>query len=99
MPAKATISFASSAVADLEDIQAYYNNEKVPHVGKRLTSEVIAQIERLADHPMSGRVVPEFNVEHLREIILPPFRIVYRYDKKRVRIVRIWRSERQLKMP
>ncbi len=99
MPVKAKISFALSAVTDLEDIQAYYNNENVTHVGKRLADEVIAQIERLADHPLSGRIVPEFNVEHLREIIHPPFRIVYRYDKSHVRIVRIWRSERLLKMP
>jgi len=99
MPAKVTISFALSAVTDIEDIQEYYNNESVPDVRKRLTAEIIAQIERLADHPQSGRIVPEFNVEHLREIIHPPFRIVYRYDKKRVRIVRIWRSERDLKLP
>ena len=99
MPTKATISFALSAVTDLEDIQAYYNSEGVPDAGKRLAGEIITQIERLTDHPLSGRIVPEFNVENLREIIHPPFRIVYRYDKKRVRIVRIWRSERQLKMP
>ena len=99
MPAKVTISFASSAVTDLEGIQEYYNNERVPDIGKRLTGEIIAQIERLADYPLSGRIVPEFNVEHLREIIHPPFRIVYRYSKKRVRIVRIWRSERHLKKP
>ena len=98
MPVKAKNSFALSDVTDLEDIQSYYNKENVTHVGKRLASEVIAQIERLADHPLSGRIVPEFNVEHLREIIHPPFRIVYRYNKKRVRIVRIWRSERHLKI-
>ena len=69
MPAKATISFALSAVTDLEDIQAYYKKENAPHAGKQLASEVIAQIERLTDHPQSGRSVPEFNVEHLREII------------------------------
>jgi hypothetical protein len=46
-----------------------------------------------------GRVVPEFAVEHLREIVSPPFRIVYRHDKQKVRIVRVWRSERLLKMP
>lgn len=99
MSAKVKISFALSAVTDLEDIQIYYNNDNVPNTGKRLISEVIEQIERLIDHPLSGRIVPEFNVENLREIIHPPFRIVYRYDKKRVRIVRIWRSERLLKLP
>ncbi len=99
MPGKVSISFASSAVTDLEDLQAYYNSEDAPDAGKRPAGDIIIQIERLADHPLSGRIVPEFNVEHLREIILPPFRIVYRYDKKKVRIIRIWRSERQLKMP
>jgi addiction module RelE/StbE family toxin len=99
MPVRVKILFALSAVTDLEDIQNYYNNEHVPDVGKRLTGEIIAQIERLTDHPLSGRIVPEFNLENLREIIHPPFRIVYRYDKKKVRIVRIWRSERHLKLP
>ena len=80
-------------------MQAYYLGEGVPDVGRRLTAEIVAKIERLASHPLSGRVVPEFNVEHLREIISPPFRIVYRHDKNKVRIVRVWRSERLLKLP
>ena len=96
---RATITFAASAIKDLEDVQAYYLGEGVPDVGKRLIAEIVAKIERLGSHPQSGRVVPEFNVEHLREIISPPFRIVYRHDKNKVRIVRVWRSERLLKLP
>ena len=61
-----------------------------------MLAEVVSQIERLADFPGSGRIVPEFGVAHLREIIHPPFRIVYRLEDTRVRVVRIWRSERQL---
>ena len=78
MPHKLPISFASSAVSDLKEIQAYSHNENVPDVGKKLISDIIITIERLADFPLSGRIVPEFNIEHLREIILPPLRIVYR---------------------
>jgi len=43
--------------------------------------------------------VPEFERPRLREIVHPPFRIVYREDPKHVRIVRIWRSERLLAFP
>ena len=96
---KSSITFAVSAIKDLEDLQAYYSGEGVPDVGKRLAAEIVSKIERLGAHPLSGRVVPEFNVEHLREIISPPFRIVYRHDKNKVRIVRIWRSEMLLRMP
>jgi toxin ParE1/3/4 len=99
MAEKTVITFAASAIKDIEDLQAYYLSEGVPETGKRLTTEILARIERLSSHPLSGRVVPEFHVEHLREIIYPPFRIVYRHDKNKVRIVRIWRSERLLKMP
>jgi plasmid stabilization system protein ParE len=99
MAESARITFAASAIKDLEDLQAYYSAEGAPDVGKRLVAEIIVKIERLALHPLSGRVVPEFNVEQLREIIYPPFRIVYRHDKNKVRVVRVWRSERLLKMP
>ena len=80
-------------------MQAYYSGEGMPDAGKRLVAEIMSKIERLGVHPRSGRVVPEFNVEHLRDIISPPFRIVYRHDKNKVRIVRIWRSERFLILP
>lgn len=99
MALRSTIEFAESAVADLEDIIAWYTDQRVPEVGKRLVGEVVARVERLADFPESGRIVPEFELANLREIIQPPFRIVYRVDPGRIRIVRVWRSERLLTVP
>jgi len=99
MPRKYTITFAASAVNDLEEIREWYAEQQVPDVGKRLLEEIVSQVERLTDFPETGRIVPEFRVAHLREIIYPPFRIVYRLGENRVRIVRVWRSERLLKMP
>jgi len=71
----------------------------VPEVGVRLVEEVFQRVEALADHPDMGRVVPEFDQPILRELIHPPFRIVYRRNPERVRIVRVWRSERLLHLP
>jgi len=99
MPRKHGITFTVSAVKDLEDIRQWYVDQHVPDVGEGLLREVVDQVERLVDFPQSGRIVPEFGVTQLREIIHPPFRIVYRLDDDRVRIVRVWRSERQLKVP
>jgi plasmid stabilization system protein ParE len=96
---KRRVTFAASAVQDIEGIRAWYARLQVPDVGERLLREVVSCVERLADFPESGRVVPEFRVAQLREVIHPPFRIVYRLDKDRVRVVRVWRSERLLKMP
>jgi len=96
VPARARIGFAPSAVADLEAIRAWYASQQAPEVGERLLREIVAHVEQLADFPESGRVVPEFGLVQLREVIHPPFRIVYRFDRNRVRVVRIWRSERLL---
>ncbi|MBN2398485.1 MAG: type II toxin-antitoxin system RelE/ParE family toxin [Deltaproteobacteria bacterium] len=99
MPQKRAVTFAESAVKDLEEIRDWYIDQGAPDAGEKLVGEIIAQVERLADFPESGRIVPEFEIVPLREIIFPPFRIVYRLDKNRVRIVRVWRSERLLKIP
>ncbi len=98
MPA-ITIRFAESAVADLEEIKRWYAEQDVPDVGDRLISEIFERVETLRDHPDIGRVVPEFDQPFLRELIHPPFRIVYRREPKHVRIVRVWRSERLLQLP
>jgi len=87
--AKVSITFADSAVNDLQDILTYYEEQSVPDIGKRLVAEIIDDIELLKEQPDMGRMVPEFELEFLRELIRPPFRIVYRRDKKRVRIIRV----------
>jgi plasmid stabilization system protein ParE len=99
MAGKWPVTFSASAVADLDDIIRYYAGEHSPETGTRLAADIIAQAERLANFPESGRIVPEFAMEYLREIIYPPFRIVYRFDRKRLGVIRIWRSERMMKLP
>ena len=99
MKRKKTITFTISAVNDLDDMRAWYAEQQVPAVGDKLLREIVSQVERLGAFPESGRVVPEFGLANLREIIFPPFRIIYRLDESKVRVVRVWRSERLLKMP
>ncbi|MDT8388097.1 MAG: type II toxin-antitoxin system RelE/ParE family toxin [Thiogranum sp.] len=94
--ARTVISFTELALRDLEEVKSWYLEQRVPDVGMRLVDEVIQRIQALANHPDMGRVVPEFDQPFLRELIHPPFRIIYRRDPTRVRIVRVWRSERLL---
>ncbi len=96
---RVVIRFAESAVADLEALKQWYAEQDVSDVGERLIGEIFERIEALRDHPDIGRVVPEFDQPFLRELIHPPFRIVYRREPEQVRIVRVWRSERLLGPP
>jgi len=99
MPGNRKIEFADSAIVDLDELYAWYVEQQSPETGKRLIAEIVAKTSQLDSFPQSGRIVPELGRANVREIIYPPFRIVYRLDKDAIWIVRIWRSERLLNMP
>ncbi|HJT25392.1 MAG TPA: type II toxin-antitoxin system RelE/ParE family toxin [bacterium] len=92
------IEITQSASSDLGNILDYYREQGVPEKGRQLASEILKKTERLAAFPDSGRIVPEFEMGFLREIIVPPFRVVYRRDPHKVWLIRIWRSERLLSL-
>lgn len=94
-----SLSFAESAVADLQAIKRWYADQGVPDVGDRILRGVFERAERLREHPDIGRIVPEFGESFLRELIYPPFRIVYHRSGKQIRVIRVWRSERLLVLP
>jgi toxin ParE1/3/4 len=96
---RASVRLSESALTDLEQIREWFTAQQAPEVGERFLTEILLHIDRLRDHPDMGRVVPEFDQPTLRELIHPPFRIVYRNEKRRIEIVRAWRSERLLRMP
>ena len=93
------VTFAESAILDLEEVRGYYCEQEVPEVGERFLHEILDLVEDLPTHPDRGRIVPEFNQPFIRELIHPPYRIVYRRKAHGISIVRIWRSERLLKLP
>ena len=99
MAQRKSIEFAESALVDLEELQAWYNEQDVPEIGQRFVAEIFAQVEKLVDFPESGRIVPEFGLSVVRELLHPPFRVVYRVGIDTIWVVRVWRSERLLKMP
>ena len=93
------ILISDSAFSDLEGIKEYYLEQSVPHIGQEYISAIVEHIQTLVDHPRIGRAVPEFDDETIREIIHPPYRIVYLLEEQVVQIIRVWRSERLLKLP
>ncbi|MBL1275039.1 MAG: type II toxin-antitoxin system RelE/ParE family toxin [Ectothiorhodospiraceae bacterium] len=92
------ILISDSAYTDLEAIKEYYTEEGVPHIGEQFIVSIIEHIETLPANPDIGRKVPEFNTDKIRELIHGPFRVVYLREEQSIHVVRIWRSERLLKL-
>ncbi len=92
------ILISDSVFNDLEAIKEYYLNEGAPLIGIEFVNKIIDHVETLQINPEIGRKVPEFNEKNIRELIHPPFRIVYLNEEKTINIIRIWRSERLLNL-
>jgi len=93
------ILVSESAFSDLEEIKKYYKKQGLSHIGNQFVVSILEHVQTLKDNPDIGRTVPEFANENVRELIHPPFRIVYLREAKSIHIIRIWRSERLMKMP
>jgi len=92
------ILISDSAFADLESIIDYYTEKCVPHIGEQFAASIIEHIETIPANPDIGRKVPEFDTDEIRELIHGPFRVVYLREKKLIHVVRVWRSEKLLKL-
>ncbi|WP_354412226.1 type II toxin-antitoxin system RelE/ParE family toxin [Marinobacterium sp. MBR-111] len=71
----------------------------MPHIGDDFVAAILEHCEILQIHPGTGRVVPEFNMDTIRELIHAPFRVVYLRQAKELVLIRVWRRERQLELP
>jgi len=89
------VIIAPRAITDLEDIVLYVSPDR-PEAAKRLALSLVERTKLLARFPDSGRVVPEFAHPAIRELILHPYRIVYRVDADRsiVGVARFWHGAR-----
>ena len=65
------------ALADIQEIRAYIARDS-PRYARAVAERLFDAVDRLRQHPLSGRVVPELGQPTLREVIEPPYRIVYR---------------------
>jgi toxin ParE1/3/4 len=78
-----------------DDLQAIYNfiARDSPHYAQLTIEDILAAIDRLERFPLLGRQVPERQSADLRELIKPPYRVVYRVGEV-VKILTIFRASR-----
>ncbi|HLG16619.1 MAG TPA: type II toxin-antitoxin system RelE/ParE family toxin [Blastocatellia bacterium] len=90
-----TVRWTTQAQADLAAIRAFISQDS-PHYAGVIVSRLIAATDRLVPFPESGRVVPEFGNSSIREVIQPPYRVVYRLvGRDEVHILTVHHSSRR----
>ncbi len=89
------IAWSPTSRDDLRKIVAFILEDN-PAAALKIGGKLIEEVEKIREFPSMGRIVPEFDLPHIREIILIPYRIIYRLRKadRVVEIVRVWHAAR-----
>ncbi len=83
------------AIADLEAIRDHIAADSEQYASL-VMARLVAAPDRLLQFPESGRMVPEFGRPNLRELVLRPYRIVYRLRGDVVEIATVFHGARMV---
>ena len=81
------------SVADVEAIREHIASDSDLYAGL-VVSRLVAAPDRLLQFPQLGRVVPEFGEPSLRELIVLPYRLVYRLRGEVIEVVTVFHAAR-----
>ncbi len=84
------------ARADLQAIYDYIAEDSSQNAA-RMIERLLDRAERMVDFPQSGRMVPEYQREDIREVIESPYRIIYRTLPDRIDVLTVMHSARLLR--
>lgn len=90
------VNWTLFALEDIESIAEFIARDS-EHYARVQVSRLFDRAKILEQYPLSGRIVPELNLETLRELTIGNYRIVYRVvSDSRVDIVTVHHSNRLL---
>ena len=92
------VFWTTSANRDLVEIVDYLAEESL-EAAEAFVNRVDRELTHLREFPQIGRVVPELernNVTRFRELVLSPWRVVYREEKEQIFIVTVLDARRNI---
>ena len=92
------VQWAEAAVRDLEELISYIAADS-PLNAERILDKLEKRAQTLESTPVRGRVIPElahFGIRNWRELIVKPYRIIYRIDEDTVNVLAVLDGRRDL---
>ncbi|MBN2363923.1 type II toxin-antitoxin system RelE/ParE family toxin [candidate division WOR-3 bacterium] len=91
-----SVYWSEIAYKDLDGIIDYISNDSID-IAIKILHRIKEKAESLKNFPERGRVVPELKFHHIenyREIIVSPWRIIYRIENDSVYIIAVFDGRR-----
>lgn len=82
------VLFTENAIQHLVNIYEYISLNS-PTYARRMVDKITLRSEQIANHPFSGRLVPEYKGDDIRELIEKPYRIIYQIKPDQINILAV----------
>jgi addiction module RelE/StbE family toxin len=93
----AEIRWTDQSLIDIENIAEFISKDSERYASIQV-ERFFEETEILKTFPQSGRIVPEINNKHIREIILGNYRIIYRiFSASKIDIITVHHSSKLIK--
>jgi addiction module RelE/StbE family toxin len=89
------VHWTQNAIEHLVNINEYIALNS-PTYANRMVDRITHRSEQIADQPLSGRRVPEYQTEDIREQIEKPYRIIYRIKANQIDVLAVIHGARLL---
>ena len=89
------LEWSAEALEDIESIATYIEKDS-PIYAKSVVSKFFEKAELLQEFPKTGRMVPEFDNETIREIFIYSYRLIYKIENNVVLLVAVVHGKRLL---
>ncbi len=89
------VFWTDTAVKHLSGIYAYIAQNS-PQYGRRMVDRLTRRSEQIAAFPASGRMVPEFEREEVREVIEGSYRIIYYIKPEQIDVLAVIHGSQQI---
>jgi addiction module RelE/StbE family toxin len=89
------VHWTNNAVDHLVNIYEYIALNS-PTYAQRMVDNITRRSEQIGDQPYSGRKVPEYQTEDIRELIENPYRIIYRVKQDQIDVLAVIHGARLL---
>jgi addiction module RelE/StbE family toxin len=90
------IIWSPTALADLRAISDYISRDSQAYAAGAI-EKILDAVDQLLLFPRMGRVVPEYDREDIREIIVFSYRVIYEVDGDAIHIATVVHGARMLK--
>ncbi|MCP4643187.1 MAG: type II toxin-antitoxin system RelE/ParE family toxin [bacterium] len=82
------VYWTDTACSHLEAIHAYIALDSSEYA-KRMVDRLTRRSQQIADFPLSGRIVPEFEMDQIREVIEGSYRIIYHIKPDQIDVLAV----------